>query len=60
MVGVGNGNLSTVLEKVDLGHLLDNFQREKITFGSHHYFPFQRLQSDRKTDATSVSCSLQR
>ena len=35
MVGVGNGNLSNVLEKVHLGHLLENFQREKITFGSN-------------------------
>ena len=35
MMGVRNGNLSNVLEEVHLGHLLENFQREKITFRSN-------------------------
>ena len=31
MAGTSNDTLSTILNKMDLGHLIENFRREKVT-----------------------------
>ena len=53
MAGVRNDNLSNVLEKLHLGHLFDNFQREKITLDQISKLSVDQMQclgvNDRNT-----------